>query len=219
MLACINLHKSQIRLFKSSRERAGLFLPDALCLKKKVLTDSWVPGPYSARVQCGCLANEVDYRDYNQTGNISVLVCQSRWENLPVLQCQSELLSFQLVHIYHTTTSRVTVSPRWLKDVSSPWQLMEEGVMVGNLTMGPIPSPQWTLRALQNLQIISCRRLLVKCGRFNLAVFNLTTIIQWKVEFKLRLNPCFVLKCINGHHVWPSSTSTALTSPSLLRLF
>lgn len=63
---------------KLQRERAGLFLPDALCLKKKVLTDSWAPGPYSARVQCGCLANEVDYRDYNQAGNISVLMCQSR---------------------------------------------------------------------------------------------------------------------------------------------
>lgn len=78
---------------KLQRERAGLFLPDALCLKEKVLTDSWAPGPYSARVQCGCLANEVDYRDYNQTGNISVLMCQSGWENLPVLQCQSELLA------------------------------------------------------------------------------------------------------------------------------
>lgn len=76
---------------KLLRERAGLFLPDALCLKEKVLTDSWAPGPYSARVQCGCLANEVDYWDYNQTGNISVLMCQSSWENLPVLQCQRGL--------------------------------------------------------------------------------------------------------------------------------
>lgn len=63
---------------KLQRARGGLFLPDALYLKKKVLTDSWAPGPYSARVQCGCLANEVDYRDYNQAGNISVLMCQSR---------------------------------------------------------------------------------------------------------------------------------------------
>lgn len=92
------MHKSaQIlkqAVHKLQRERAGLFLPDALCLKKKVLTDSRAPGPYSARVQCGCLANEVDHRDYNQTGNISVLMCQSRRVNLPALQCWSEL--FQL---------------------------------------------------------------------------------------------------------------------------
>lgn len=39
----------------------------------------------------------------------------------------------------------------------------------------------------------------VKCGRFNLAVFNLTIIIQRKVDFRLGLNPRFALKRINGH--------------------
>lgn len=112
MLACIILCKSQNNLFLSLGEGAGLFLPDALCLKKMVLIDSWAPGPYSARVQCGCLVNEVDYRDYNQTGNISGFMCQSRQENLPVSRSQNGLLSFQLVHIHHPATqTHVTVSP------------------------------------------------------------------------------------------------------------
>lgn len=45
-----------------------------------MLTDSRAARPCSARVQRGCLANEVDYRDYNQAGNIRVLMCQSRCE-------------------------------------------------------------------------------------------------------------------------------------------
>lgn len=144
MYACISLHKSQNRLLVSSREQeVGLFLPDGLCLKKEVLTDSWAPGPYWGRVQCGCLTNEVDYRDYNQAGNISLLICQSSGESLPVLQCQSELFSFRLVHVYHTAMqTHVAESPGQFKDTSGPWRLMEGGVMVGNPTMGPLPKPR-----------------------------------------------------------------------------
>lgn len=95
IFTCKCLDKSPNRRFTSSGGvEAGLFLPDALCLKKKVLTDSWAPRLYSARVQCGCLANEADYRDYNQAGNIRVLMCQSGWENLPVLLDQRKIFSF-----------------------------------------------------------------------------------------------------------------------------
>lgn len=211
---------------KLRRGRAGLFLPDALCLKKKVLTDSWAPGPYSARVQCGCLANEVDYRDYNQTGNISVLMCQSSWENLPVLQCQRGLFSFRLVlfiffffFLPYNNTEPCHRVPRVALRHAGLWQLLGEGVMVGNLTMGSIPRPPVNTEGNPKCtNYLLLANVAVKC-RFNPAVFNLSIIIQRKVDFKLGLNPHFAPKCINGHWVWPCPTSSALTSPSPLGPF
>lgn len=76
---------------------------------------------------------------------------------------------------------------------------MGEGVMVGNLTMGPIPRPPVDTEGTPKRT--NYLLLAVKCGRFNLAVFNLSIIIQRKVDFMLGLNPHFALKCINGHDV------------------
>lgn len=206
---------------KLQRGRAGLFLPDALCLKKKVLTDSWAPGPYSARVQCGCLANEVDYRDYNQTGNISVLMCQSSWENLPVLQCQSGHFSFRLVHFlpYNNTESCHSVpraALRRLKLVTVNGR-RSYGGKSHHGSNSKAPGGHGGHSKTHKLSPVGF--LAVKCGRFNLAVFNLSIIIHWKVGFMLGLNPHFALKCINGHHVWPCPTSMALPSPSPVRSF
>lgn len=180
---------------KLQRERAGLFLPDALCLKKKVLTDSWAPGPYSARVQCGCLANEVDHRDYNQTGNISVLMCQSRRENLPVLQCQSELFQLPIgSYLPYNNTEPCHGVPR-----AALRRLRARAVTVnGRRSYGGkshhgsnSKAPVDTEGSPKHTNYLLSAFLAVKCGLFNLAVFNLPIIIQQKVVLKLGLNTRF----------------------------
>lgn len=137
---------------KLQRGRAGLFLPDALCLKKKVLTDSRAPGPYSARVQCGCLANEVDYRDYNQTGNISVLMCQSAQEKPPAVATSGpSFSSFRSAHVYIQQHGAASQHP--------PGRLQSLTV-TGRRSYGGKSqhgSSGWTRRAPRNAQIISCR--------------------------------------------------------------
>lgn len=56
-----------------------------------VLIDRQTFWPCSARVQCGCLVNEVDLKDYNQRGDITDHMCQRRWPNLPGSWCQKNI--------------------------------------------------------------------------------------------------------------------------------
>jgi len=45
---------------------------------KLVLNDRQTFCPFPVRVQCGCLVNEVDFKDYNQRGDITDHMCQRR---------------------------------------------------------------------------------------------------------------------------------------------
>lgn len=177
--------------YRPQRERTGLFLPDALCLKKKVLTDSWAPRPYSARVQCGCLANEVDYRDYNQAGNISALMCQSRGGNLPVLQSRSEVFQLPLCSYLPYidaepchSVSRVALRSLQPVTVNGGW------IYGGNsrhyFKFKPPVDTEGTTKCTNYLPLAF---MAVKCGSFNLGVFNLEIIIQLGLNghfFKVR---------------------------------
>lgn len=71
---------------------------------------------FSVRVQCGCLVNEVDFKDYNQRGDITDHMCQRRWVNLPGSWCQKIFFCFLAVLIYHRAIQiRVTAPQGWLK--------------------------------------------------------------------------------------------------------
>lgn len=105
------------------------------------------------------------------------------------LCCGAKVSSFRLDHIYRSTTqSHIIGSLRWLLGLSRLWHLMEEGVMVGNLTVGP--QPRLDTEDSTTYKWSPVRLLAVKCGRLNLAVFNPTIIIQQKVDFKLELEVC-----------------------------
>lgn len=111
------------RLFRWWESAAGLksgapgsFSLHTFFLSKLVLIDRQTFCPFSVRVQCGCLVNEVDFKDYNQRGDITDHMCQRRWANLPGSWCQKDIFCFLAVLIYHRAIQiRVTAPQGWLK--------------------------------------------------------------------------------------------------------